>query len=145
MVGLLLAAFSKALVKAPYLILKWLMDKLLILLFLVNFSLNAESLCDANGNRCEEIGSGAPWMLSILETSLSVCAKKVNGYSQVEVWLKNHDWLLPKVKAMTSEYENLIKMQKKSFWHPDNPEILKNCKGLLKLVQSDAPLSSSYR
>jgi hypothetical protein len=120
------------------------MDKLLILLFLVNFSVKAESLCDENGNRCEEISSGAPWMLSILETSLSVCAKEVSDYSQVGVWLKNHDWLLPKVKSMTSEYEYLLKMQRNSFWHPDNPEVLKNCKELLKQVQSGAPLSTSY-
>ena len=114
---------------------------LLLLSYLIFcFGLHAKTLCDENSENCQEVGSAASWLLSIVETSLETCKN-----SKVEEWLKEYKWLTIQIKESDSEYPFLKQMQKESFWALENPDLEEQCLKVQKLVASSNPLNQEMR
>ncbi|WOH38224.1 hypothetical protein RI844_03020 [Thalassotalea fonticola] len=111
-----------------------------ILLFSSN-TLLATELCDSTSNKCAQIGSGAAWLLSIIETSKHVCTSS----EDVHYWLEENKWLIKKIKSEEPEYAHFLEMQSNSFWKTGNPEIQDNCDKVTELVHNEHPLNSSLR
>jgi hypothetical protein len=102
--------------------------------------LHAKTLCDENSENCQEVGSAASYLLSIIETSLEPCKN-----SKVAEWLEEYKWLIIQVKESDREYPYLKQMQRQAFWAPENPDQEKYCLKIQKLVTSSNPLNQEMR
>ncbi|WP_199611553.1 hypothetical protein [Flocculibacter collagenilyticus] len=102
---------------------------------------SAKEICDANSGKCEKVSTGGAWMLSIIETSVIPCG----NHTVITNWLAEHEWLLDTVRAESTEYDYLLKMQKKSFWGADNNGKDQQCSKLITLIKNGNPLNSNLR
>lgn len=105
------------------------------------FELDAKEICEDGSTRCATVGSGASWLLSIIETSTSSCAPSMT----VTTWLNDNRWLVDKVKSQDPQYNQLIEMQKRVFWDSNNPDIKVSCDRVVKLVSKINPLAQELR
>lgn len=113
------------------------------LIFTVTFistASHAVEVCDSTKSKCTQVGSSAAWLLSIIETSIEPCKNN----TEIGGWLANNSWLIAKVKAAESEYDDLIRAQHK-FWNTANVDISNQCSKLVKLIKSGSPLNSELR
>ena len=114
---------------------------LIFILVIFSTQISANEICDANSGKCEKVGTGAAWMLSIIETSEVPCGNPI----EIGNWLTDHEWLLDKVRAESTEYDYLLKMQKRSFWDADNKDKVQRCSKLITLIKNGDPLNSDLR
>lgn len=113
---------------------------LIITLAFLSTASYAVEICDSRKSKCAQVGSGAAWMLSIIETSLEPCKNNI----EIGEWLHNYSWLVTKVKAAKPEYDYFIRAQDK-FWNTANVDIPNQCSKLVNLIKSGSPLNSELR
>ncbi|TMO83582.1 hypothetical protein [Pseudoalteromonas spongiae] len=114
------------------------------LFFIIVFfstQIDANEICDTESGKCEKVGTGGAWMLSIIETSVIPCGNP----TEITNWLAEHDWLLDRVKAKSTEYDHLFKMQKRLFWNAENKDKTQHCSKLITLIKNGNPLNSNLR
>ena len=106
--------------------------------------LNSQEFCNTDSTKCQLVGSAGPWLLSIFETSVEAC--KASGITSLTVrnWLNSNYWLVEKVKKMTSEYGQFIKMQK-NYWNVPSPYLKSQCLNVSKAVEEVNPLNHGMR
>jgi hypothetical protein len=114
---------------------------LLLFFALGSFELDAKEICDENATNCATVSSAAPWLLSIIETSISSCPPSVT----VTTWLNDNRWLVDKVKSQEPQYNQFIEMQQRVFWASNNPDIKVTCDRVVKLVSKTNPLAQDLR
>ena len=106
--------------------------------------LNSQEICNIDSTKCQLVGSAGPWLLSIFETSIEACETSGNTSFEVRTWLNNNDWLVEKVKKMTSEYSQFIKMQK-NYWNVPSEYLKSQCLNVSKAVEEVNPLNHGMR